>query len=51
MVEGFATFWAGIGPFTQVDTLVLSELGALTKATVTLRTPEWALAIVGALVP
>lgn len=49
--EGSASFWTGIGPFTQVDVLVLSELGVLTKAMATLRILEGLLPIVGALVP
>lgn len=49
--EGSASFWTSIGPFTQVDALVRSELGVLTKAMATLGTLEGLLPIVGALVP
>lgn len=51
MGEVFVTFWAGIGSFTHVNTLVLGELGALTETTTTLRTLEGPLSTVGALVP
>lgn len=48
--EGFVTFWAGVGSFAHVDLLALGELGALLKATATLRTLEGSLSTVGELV-